>query len=108
MRTARRVIVFLLVIMASGGLWAQQPKPAAGSVDSSVTVMGRDDSVIAVPAPGNLQAEIPPLDGLLNGLAGIAPPESALVPPVSAPVANISLPPRDTVLMLIRPRPPVE
>jgi hypothetical protein len=108
MRTVRRVIVCLLALLAAGVLWAQQPKPAEGSVDSSVTVMGRDDSVIPVPAPGDLQDALPPLDALLNGLAGIAPPDSAIVPPVSPPVADISVPPRDTVLMPIRPRPAFE
>jgi len=108
MRTARRVIVCLLALLAAGVLWAQQPKPAEGSVDSSVTVMGRDDSVISVPAPGDLEDELPPPDALLNSLAGIAPPDSALVPPVSPPVADISLPPREAVLMPIRPRPAVE
>jgi hypothetical protein len=93
--------------MAAGVLWAQQPKPAEGSVDSSVTVTGRDDSVIPVPAPGNLQDELP-LTGLLGGLEGIAPPDPPLVAPVSPPVADIPLPPRGTVLMPIRPRPAVE
>jgi hypothetical protein len=93
--------------MAAGVLWAQQPKPAEG-VDSSVTVMGRDDSVIVVPAPGDVQDEIPPWDALLSGLAAIAPPDPALVPPVSPPVADIALPPREAVLMPIQPRPAVE
>jgi hypothetical protein len=108
MRTARRVIFCLLALVAAGVLWAQQPKPAAGSVDSSVTVMGRDDSVIPVPAPGDLQDELSALDGLLNGLADSAPPDSPLVPPVSPPVADVSLPPRDAALMPARPGPGVE
>jgi hypothetical protein len=109
MRTARPVIVCLLALCAAGVLWAQQPKPAEGSVDSSVTVMGRDDSVIPVPAPGNLEEEIhlPPLDGLLDDALG----ESTgwpLVPPVSPPVADILLPPRGIVLMPALPRPTLE
>jgi len=98
MRMVRRVIVCLLAFCVAGVLWAQQPKPSEGSVDSSVTVMGRDDSVIAVPAPGELEEEIvlPPLD--------TAQPDSPLVPPVSPPVADISLPPRGMVLMPAQPR----
>jgi len=108
MRTARRVIVFLLVVVASGGLWAQQPKPAEGAVDSSVTVTGRDDSVIAVPAPGDLLDELPPLDTLLDGLADIEPPGPMLVPPVYPPVADISLPPPVTALTPSRQKPAAE
>jgi len=114
MRTARRVIVCLLALLAAGVLWAQQPKPAEGSVDSSVTVMGRDDSLIAVPAPGDLEEELalPALDDLLDdllgGLAGAAPPDSPVVPAITPPVADISLPPRDAVLMQVGPRPSLE
>ncbi len=109
MRTARRVIVCLLALMAAGVLSAQQPKPAEGSVDSSVTVMGRDDSVIPVPAPGDLdELPLPPLEDLLNGLLDTAPPDSPLVPAISPPVADIFLPPRDAILIQIRPRPALE
>lgn len=93
MRTARRVIVFLVALCAAGALWAQEPKPAEASVDSSVTVTGRDDSVIAVPEPADVQQqiELPNLDDLLEATLGEETP-SPMVPPVSPPVLGPALP----------------
>jgi hypothetical protein len=93
MRTARRVIVFLLALSAAGMLWAQQQKPAEGSVDSSVTITGRDDSVIPIPEPGDLEQQVvmPNVDDLLDAALGEAVP-SPLVPPVSPPILGPAIP----------------
>ncbi len=100
MRMARRVIVCLLSLCAAAGLWAQQPKPAEGSVDSSVTVMGRDDSLIDVPPPGPPDSgpEQASLDRMLADTLDSAP-SSPVVPPLSPPVAEISLPPRGVLFL---------
>ena len=106
MRTVRRVIVCLLVLSAAG-VWAQQATPAEGSVDSSVTVMGRDDSVIPVPPPEDPLGEIvlPPLDSESGGERPDSTPQAqSFAPPVSPPVADIFLLPRDTVLAPDQPR----
>jgi hypothetical protein len=83
MRTARRVIVFLMVFAAAGCLHAQQSTaPAEGSVDTNVTILGRDDAVIPIPEPEGVDDELvlPPLDP--------APEEPVLVPPVLPPAGN--------------------
>ena len=87
MRTARRVIVFLLVVSASAGISAQQAAPPAeSSVDTNVTVMGRDDSIIPIPEPetGGDELVLPAIDS-----DQAAAPE---VPPVLPPLNDPSLP----------------
>jgi hypothetical protein len=89
MRTARRVIVCLLVLSVHGVLTAQQAAPsAAGSVDTDVTVTGSDDSVIPIPPPA------PPDDAIVLPTLDPSPPPSFIVPPV-------------TPLVLLPPAPPV-
>jgi len=101
MRTARRVIVCLLSLCAAAGLWAQQTQPAAGAVDSSVTVVGRDDSVISVPAPAALpdSAAAPLPDPLLAGPGGDAL-GAVMLPPVFPPIPELALPPAREGLVL--------
>ncbi len=79
MRTARRVIVCLMVFSAAICLHAQQSTaPSEGSVDADVTITGRDDAVIPIPEPAGFDDGIvPPLDS--------APTESVPVPPVLPP-----------------------
>ena len=101
MRRARRVTVCLLLLHAVAGLWAQQSQPTAGSVDSSVTVLGRDDSVIAVPPPA-------PLDDPAGAAVPDRPPSlpgdetetTVSVPPVYPPLVELALPPAREALVL--------
>lgn len=89
MRTARRVIAFLLILSPAICLHAQQAtSPSEGSVDTDVTIMGRDDSIIPIPGPEGESEEIllPPID------AGES--EALYVPPVLPPVTDsLMLPP---------------
>ena len=99
MRRARRVIVFLLIVSAAARLTAQQsPTPSESSVDTDVTVMGRDDSTIAVPEPEGISGELalPPLD---SGEA-----DSLLVAPVLPPVTD-SLAPAPALPLESMPQP---
>jgi hypothetical protein len=97
MRTARRVIVCLLILSAGGLLPAQQSAPPAqGSVDTDVTVTGSDDAVIPVPEPALPTEELvlPPLDADL--------PPSFIVPPLVPPAG--SMPRTDSVPLVPDPR----
>jgi hypothetical protein len=93
MRTDRHVIVCLLLLSAAGCLHAQQlPPPSESSVDTDVTVMGRDDGIIPVPEPGAAGQEV--------ALPSLEPDETAtlVVPPVKPPVGDTlspSPPPAD-------------
>ena len=110
MRTARRVIVCLLLLHAVAGLWAQQSPAAAGPVDSSVTVTGRDDSVIAVPAPTlpDELAAAPGADSTADPPAADAS-ASAAIPPSYPPLADLALPPaREALVLPDRLRPPLQ
>jgi hypothetical protein len=92
MRRARRVIVFLLIMSAAARLPAQQtPAPSEGSVDTDVTVMGRDESTIPMPEPEGVSEELvlPPID--------FGEPDSLLVPPVLPPITD-SLTPSQVML----------
>jgi hypothetical protein len=83
MRTARRVIVCLLILSAAAGLHAQQSTaPSSGSVDTDVTVTGRDDAIIPIPDPEEIDEEpsLPALDS--------DQPSPYLVPPVQPPIAD--------------------
>jgi hypothetical protein len=84
MRTARRVIVFLLFLSAASGISAQQSTATLqGSVDTDVTVVGRDDGIIPIPEPEGVDNEVvlPPLD---------APEiDPVLVSPIVPPPAEI-------------------
>jgi len=94
------------LLCATALLHAQQTAPSAGSVDSSVTVLGRDDSLIAVPPPRALEDELggPGSYVLPNELPALAPP-AAEATPVSPPLAEIALPPAGEALVLpFRPR----
>lgn len=84
MRTARRVIVCLQILIAGGLLPAQQlAPPAQGSVDTDVTITGSDDAVIPVPEPALPGDELvlPPLD------ADLPPP--FIVPPDVPPAGSM-------------------
>lgn len=86
MRTARRVIVCLLVLFSAACLPAQQsPASPQGSVDTDVTIMGRDDAVIPIPEPEGVDDEpvLPPLDP--------APVASVQVPPVLPPPGDMTV-----------------
>jgi hypothetical protein len=88
MRTARRVIVCLLVLSVEGFLPAQQAAPPAqSSVDTDVTITGSDDSVIPIPAPAqpDYPLVLPPLDTSL--------PPAFIVPPFVLPVVPRAVPP---------------
>jgi hypothetical protein len=92
MRRARRVIVFLLILLAAAGASAQQAAaPAEGSVDTDVTVMGRDDSIIPLPEPegGGDELALPPVDSIQ--------PDTTLVPAVLPPLNDPSAPPQADV-----------
>jgi hypothetical protein len=89
MRRARRVIVFLLILLAAAGISAQQAAaPAEGSVDTDVTVIGRDDSIISLPEPegGGDELVLPPLDS--------DQPDAILVPAMLPPLNDPSAPPQ--------------
>jgi hypothetical protein len=80
MRTARRVIVCLLILSVKGFLPAQQATPPAqSSVDTDVTITGSDDSVIPVPAPAQ------PDDALVLPALDTSVPPSFIVPPIVPP-----------------------
>ena len=86
MRTARRVIVCLMILFAGGLLPAQQTaSPAQGSVDTDVTITGNDDAVIPVPEPAVPEDEpaLPALDA--------DPPPSFIVPPVAPPAGSVDM-----------------
>jgi hypothetical protein len=88
MRTDRRVIVCLLILFAGGVLTAQQSAASAqSSVDTDVTIMGRDDAVIPVPEPGgpDIEPTLPATDS--------DPPLAVIVPPIQPPV-SIPAPPK--------------
>lgn len=53
-------------------------------MDTDLTVMGRDDGIIPIPEPGDIDEELvlPPLD--------TDPPDSLLVPPMLPPIADMS------------------
>ena len=87
MRTARRVILCLLILSAAAGLHAQQSTaPSPGSVDTDVTVTGRDDAIIPIPDLEEIDEELalPALDS--------DQPSSYLVPAVQPPVADSTQP----------------
>jgi hypothetical protein len=84
MRTARRVIVFLLFLSAAAGIPAQQSTPTPqGSVDTDVTVVGRDDGIIPIPEPEGTGDEVvlPALDAPEIDPVLVAP----IVPPAAEP-----------------------
>jgi hypothetical protein len=98
MRTARRVIVCLLILILGGLLPAQQSAPPAqGSVDTDVTITGGDDAVIPVPEPALPGDEpvLPPLDTDL--------PPSFIVPPIVPPAGSMQ-PRTDSIPLLPDPR----
>ena len=89
MRTVRRVIVCLLILLAGGFLPAQQAASTAqGSVDTDVTITGSDDSVIPVPEPTRPDDALvlPPLDVTPLPAFIVPPVMPVVVPPVAAPV----------------------
>jgi len=110
MRSPRRVIVCLLSLQALAGLWAQQSPAPAGPVDSSVTVMGRDDSVIAVPPPASLDdPEAASSPDLAASPPGADTGAWVMAPPVYPPPAELALPPLKEALVLPdRLRPPLQ
>jgi hypothetical protein len=80
MRTARRVIVCLLILCTGGILPAQQAAPSAqSSVDTDVTITGSDDAAIPVPEPA------PPDDEGMLPRVDPDPLPSFIVPPVVPP-----------------------
>ena len=88
MRTVRRVIVCLLILLAGGFLPAQQAaSPTQGPVDTDVTIMGSDDSVIPVPEPAHPDDAVvlPPLDATPLPAFIVPPVMPVVVPPVAAP-----------------------
>ena len=87
MRTVRPVIVCLLILLAGGSLPAQQTASSSqGSVDTDVTVMGNDDSIIPVPEP------VPPDDALVLPPLDTSPPPAFIVPPVMPVVLPPAVP----------------
>ena len=91
MRSARRVIVLLLILSAAGCLHAQESAaPSESSVDADVTILGRDDAIIPIPEPENIDDE-PVLPSLDPDQA-----DSFLVPPVLPPVVDVTAQPPDT------------
>ncbi len=87
MRTARRVIVSIL-LAACFALQAQDTglNTPSASIDQSLTIVGRDDTVIPVPQPPPLPA--PALPGV--DTTWLAPPDP---PPVAPPPALLEHPP---------------
>jgi len=83
MRRARRVIVFLLILTAAGIPAQQAAAPAEGSVDTDVTVMGRDDSIIPIPEPED-GADVLLLPSI-DSDQPFPPPVPAVLPPLDDP-----------------------
>ena len=80
MRTVLRVMLCLLLFSTSGGASAQEAAPPdLGSVDTEVTIVGRDDTVIPLPAP-----LIPP-DAPLPEL-DLSPLEFTSLPAITPPI----------------------
>ncbi len=76
-----------MAVFAAVSLHAQQqpPAPSGGSVDTEVTITGRDDAVIPIPEPGGIddQPALPPLDP--------APAAPVMVPPVVPPPGDVTV-----------------
>ena len=80
MRTARRVIVAIL-LSACMGVLAQDQGPAASAVDRDLTLVGRDETAIPVPPPAVSSAvALPALDTTF-------PPPPIVAPIVPGPVS---------------------
>jgi hypothetical protein len=74
-----------MVFSTAGCLHAQQSTaPSEGSVDTDVTIVGRDDAVIPIPEPEGVDDELvlPPLEPYQ--------PDSPLVPPVLPPAGDMT------------------
>jgi hypothetical protein len=85
MRTARYVTLVLLVSMCGAVFAQERADDTAGSLDRDITVVGRDETALPVPAPSS-QAEIviPELDTV--------PPSFPTVPPVQPPADDVPSP----------------
>ncbi len=97
MRTRRRVIVWVLLLSACTGLSAQDAAGAtAGELNMDVTVVGRDDTVIEIPAPAALppDLELPAFDD--------APPEALPVPAIQPPAGLSASRPIEAPLPAVR------
>jgi hypothetical protein len=75
--------MFLFILCAGGLSFAQDIAPASPGVDADITVTGRDDAVLPVPAPWQeASITVPPLE------PQEVPP--LLIPPVRPPLVDWS------------------
>lgn len=94
MRTARRVIVAILLFACTGVL-AQDEGPGTSALDRELTLVGRDETAIPVPPPAPPSLEALPTPDLTPLPSRTVPP---IIPSASAPGLPLTVPdPRDVL-----------
>ncbi len=88
MRTARYVTLMFLISTCGAGFAQERADDTAGSLDRDITVIGRDETALPVPAPSN-QGEIviPEVDPVR--------PSSPTLPPIQPPADDSTSPATD-------------
>jgi hypothetical protein len=85
MRTVRYVTLVLLISMCGAGFAQERADNTPGSLDRDITVVGRDETALPVPAPStHAEIVIPELDPLR--------PTSPTVPPIQPPADDVRSP----------------
>jgi hypothetical protein len=74
-------LLLLILFSACGASFAQGVSGAPGSVDAEITIVGRDDAVIAVPPPW-----VPEDTAVPDVVAQV--PESLFLPPIPPPTVD--------------------
>ena len=85
MRTARYVTLVFLLSMCGAVFAQEKADDTAGSLDRDITVIGRDETALPVPAPSTeAEIRIPELD--------LVRPISPGVPPIQPPADDVPSP----------------
>ncbi len=97
MRTARRVIVSIL-LAACCGVQAQDAGVSSAAVDQTLTIVGRDETVIPVPPPVPVPISLPEIDDSWMAPPDLAPVLPAVTPPRAMSPFPLAVPdPRDVL-----------
>jgi hypothetical protein len=88
MRTARYVTLLFLVSMCGAGFAQEKADEPSASIDRDITVIGRDETALPIPAPWTqAEIDIPELDP--------AQPSSPTLPPILPPPGDWPSPAAD-------------